>query len=123
MIRLLVEEESITTIKVKGTPSELMRDFRLDLGETETILLAKELGAICGTDDGPAIRACKVMGIPFTSTIALLPLLAERGWVKRDLALELLTKLERFGRYDGRILEEAARRIRDSGSRKEGDRS
>ena len=120
IIRLLVEEQSITTIKVKANPSDLRRDFRLDLGEAETILLAQERGAICGTDDGPAIRACKVLGLPFTSAIALLPLLAERGWVKRDLALELLAKLETFGRYNARILEDAGRKIRATGSSKEG---
>ena len=52
MIRTLVEEKSITMVKAKGNPADLRRDFRLDLGETETIMLAKELGAICGTDGG-----------------------------------------------------------------------
>ena len=94
----------------------LRKDFRLDEGESESIALAREKGAICGTDDGPAIRCLKVLGIPFTSAIAILIAMAETGILKQELALELLSKLERYGRYDPRILEDVARRIRSAGS-------
>lgn len=99
----------------KGNSAEtarLKKDFRLDEGEAETIALAGEKGAIAATDDGPAIRCLKVLGRPFASAIALLVVLVEVGKVTGDLAIELLAKLEKFGRYDPRILEDAARRIR-----------
>ncbi len=53
-----------------------------------------------------------MLGIPFTSAIGLLIAMAEARIVEPALALELLAKLERFGRYDARILEDVARRIR-----------
>lgn len=85
-------------------------------------MLAREKQAICGTDDGPAIRCLKVLGLPFTSAIAILVAIAEAGGMSTELALELLSKLERFGRYDPRILENAAHRIRSAGDEEGGDK-
>ena len=64
-------------------------------------------------------RCLKVLGLPFTSATALLVALVEVGDVTPDLGMELVGKLERFGRYAPRILEDAARRIRAAG---EGER-
>ncbi len=83
-------------------------------------MLARERQAICGTDDGPAIRCLKVLGWPFTSAVAILVAIAETGGMTEELTLELLSKLERFGRYDPRILEDAAHRIRSAGGKKSG---
>ncbi len=41
--------------------------------------------------------------------------------MESTLALELLAKLQRFGRYDARILEDVARRIRAAASSKNGE--
>jgi predicted nucleic acid-binding protein len=112
---MLAEEGLLQRASAKAGKGDLAKDFRLHEGEAETIALAREKGAIAGTDDGPAIRCLKVLGLPFTSAIALLVAMAEAGSIARDLALELLTKLERFGRYDPRILEDVARRIRAAG--------
>jgi predicted nucleic acid-binding protein len=122
LIRMLAEEKLIRRDSAKAGKADLEKDFRLDEGEAETIALARKMGAIAGTDDGPAIRCLKVLGLPFTSAIALLGAMAEAGTVAPDLALELLAKLERFGRYDPRILEDVARRLRAAGGGK-GDRT
>jgi len=95
---------------------KLMRDFNLHAGEAEAVLLAKSRSAVCGTDDGRAIRCCKVLGVKFTTAVSLLVALAEAGEVESALASERLQMLERFGRYDTRILEDAALRIRAVGS-------
>ncbi len=115
IIRKLAEEGLLRRVSPKEGRGKYEKDFRLDPGEAETIALAQEMGAIAGTDDGPAIRCLKVLGLPFTSAIALLLAMAEVGSVAPELAIELLAKLERFGRYDPRILEDAARRIRAAG--------
>ncbi len=115
VIRALVEEGLIRPCSAKGGTGRIRKDFRLDEGESESITIAREKGGVCGTDDGPAIRCCKVLGIPFTSAVALLVVMAESGVLSGDLALELLAKLEKYGRYDPRILEDAARRIRKAG--------
>lgn len=116
LIRKLAEEGLIKRASPKGGKGDLEKDFRLGVGEAETIALAREKGAIAATDDGPAIRCLKVLGLPFTSAIALLVAMAQAGSVAPDLARELLSKLERFGRYDPRILEDVARRIRVAGT-------
>jgi predicted nucleic acid-binding protein len=111
-IAKLVEEGRIRRKAIKEDAYRFMGEFRLAAGEAEAIALAQQKGAICGTDDGPAIRCCKVLGIPFVTAIGFLVALAESGELDTALAMELLTKLERFGRYGARILEDAARRIR-----------
>ena len=93
----------------------LTRDFNLHAGEAEAVLLAQNRSAVCGTDDGRAIRCCKVLGIRFTTAIGLLVALTEARELDRKLASERLGKLERFGRYHSRILEDAALRIRAAG--------
>ena len=120
MIRTLLDEGSIGRVATPSGAAALMRDFRIDRGEAETIEVARETGAICATDDGPAIRCCRALGIPFTSAIGLLAAMTEAGIVERMLALELLAKLQRFGRYDARILEDVARRIRAAPASTEG---
>ena len=70
---------------------------------------------MCGTDDGRAIRCCKVMGVPFTTAVGLLLALTESGDLDPILASELLVTLERYGRYHPRILKDAALRIREAG--------
>ena len=109
-IATLLEEGHIRRMALEEDARGLMREFRLASGEAEAIVLARKEEALCATDDGPAIRCCKVLGIPFTTAIGFLVALSESG----ELAMELLAKLERFGRYHSRILEDAARRIRAS---------
>jgi predicted nucleic acid-binding protein len=117
LVRLLAEEGLLRRAEPKGKKEGPLWRFRLDDGEAATIGLAREKGAVCGTDDGPAIRCLRALGLPFTSAIALLAAMAENGIIAGDLAMELLTRLERFGRYGPRILEDAARRIRAAGER------
>ena len=116
LIRQLLDDGRIRQASPRGKSAKIAKDFRLDRGEAETIVLAQQMGAICGTDDGPAIRCLKVLGLPFTSAMALLVAMAESGRVRGDLAMELLAKLERYGRYGPQILEDAARRIRAAAS-------
>ena len=118
-IARLLEEGYIRQTPLEKQSRKLMREFRLGSGEAEAIVLAREKNALCATDDGPAIRCCKVLGIPFTTAIGFLIALAESGELTSELALELLAKLERFGRYHARILEDASRRIRATAENRE----
>ena len=114
-IATLLETGEIRQHSIEEGLDRLMRDFNLHVGEAEAILLAQSRSAVCGTDDGRAIRCCKVLGIRFTTAIGLLVALTEAGELARALALERLQKLERFGRYHARILEDAALRIQAVG--------
>ncbi|MFQ5790529.1 MAG: hypothetical protein ACE5JI_08655 [Acidobacteriota bacterium] len=111
-IAALLEEGHIGQMALAEDARELMREFRLASDEAEAIVLARKKEALCATDDGPANQCCKVLGIPFTTAIGFLVALSESGELEIELAMELLAKLERFGRYHARILEDAARRIR-----------
>jgi predicted nucleic acid-binding protein len=112
LIRRLAEEGPIREAKSREPTERFQSDFRLHEGETRSILLAQEKDAVCGTDDGPAICCCKVLGLPFVTAIGILIALREAGAVEEAVALELLVKLERFGRYQARIIEDAGDRIR-----------
>jgi predicted nucleic acid-binding protein len=120
MIAALIQERFIKPMPVAEGSQRIGRDFRLGAGETDTIALAQKHGAVCGTDDGPAIRCCRVLGIPFTSAIALLARLAEARAVSPELAAEILDQLARFGRYEPRIIEDIAMRIRHSKDKHKG---
>ena len=89
----------------------LEKDFRLDPGEASSVLLAKELNAVLGTDDGVAIKACKILEIPFVTAIHLLIQAHEDRLIGRQETLVKLEKLQRCGRYDSRILEDAVKLI------------
>jgi predicted nucleic acid-binding protein len=110
-IATLLEEGRIRRGSRKEDASELVHDFGLHAGEAEAIWLARKARAVCGTDDGRAIRCCKVLGVPFTTAVALLVAFTEAGRLGPESASEALSKLERFGRYHSRILEHAALRI------------
>ena len=114
-IAILLEKGEIRRDSIEEGLDSLTRDFNLHAGEAEAVLLAQNRSAVCGTDDGRAIRCCKVLGIRFTTAIGLLVALTEARELDRELASERLGKLERFGRYHSRILEDAALRIRAAG--------
>ncbi len=114
-IAILLENGEIRPDSIEEGLDSLTRDFNLHAGEAEAVLLAQRRSAVCGTDDGRAIRCCKVLGIRFTTAIGLLVALTEARELDRDLASERLGKLEVFGRCHSRILEDAALRIRAAG--------
>lgn len=119
-IARLLETGGIQQDAIKERLDDLMRDFNLHAGEAEAVLLAQRRSAVCGTDDGRAIRCCKVLGVNFTTAVGLLIALTEAGEVDHALASERLHKLAQVGRYHPRILEDAASRIktvRESGDR------
>ena len=93
----------------------LERDFRLDPGEASSILLARELNAILGTDDAVAIKACKILDISFVTAIHFLIRAYEEKVVGRQQALVKLEKLHRYGRYNSRILEDAVQHLQGGG--------
>jgi predicted nucleic acid-binding protein len=112
LIRRMVEEGQMKVMPPAHRAAELAAVFRLGAGETETLALAAEMRGIAAVDDGPAIRAAKALGIPFATAIHFLVRAREAGTLSAPLALELLDKLARYGRYDRRILADAASRLR-----------
>jgi len=112
LIARLLERQRIRVRSVDPKQvKHLEKDFRLDLGEASSVVLAKELDAVLGTDDAVAIKACKILDIPFVTAIHLLIRAYEEKLIGRQQALVKLEKLQRYGRYDSRILEDAVKHL------------
>jgi len=87
-------------------------DFGIETGEAAALVLAKESDQPLGTDDGPAIKAAKIMGVSFFTAIHVLLELYEKGRIDEKVALAKLDALQKVGRYSVQISEDARKRIR-----------
>lgn len=115
LIRSLIKKDNIAIQTVKESPlvEELMKDFNMDRGEASVVVLSKELEAdLIATDDGQLIKAAKIMDIPFVTSITFLIRANEKSVLEEDIALEKLKRLEEFGWYKPRILEDAEEKIK-----------
>ena len=109
-IEKLLEQGTILTKQVGNDAGiqKLMKDFAIDRGETEAILLAHGAGnAIVATDDRNAIRACRMLGLGYITTLSIVISLCEHGALSQPEAILKLEHLQRIGRYSKRIMEEA----------------
>jgi predicted nucleic acid-binding protein len=64
LISTLINEKKIEVKRTKDTSAvkKIQHDFRIDAGEAEALWLAIRLQCPIALDDGPTIKACKVMG-------------------------------------------------------------
>ena len=114
MIEKLIRTNKLKVVGVERSKlsTKLMEDFHIDAGEAEAVALAlKEKGSAVATDDRNAIRACKLLGVEFTTAIAILIRAFEKNLIEADEALIKLRKLESVARYHRTIIEDARRRI------------
>lgn len=112
-IAAAIRQDKIKVIKPKHAHDRkrIEADFGLDSGEAAALILAQEKGVPVGTDDWPAIKAAKIMGIPFLTAVHVLLELHLKGRISRDSALAKLERLGKVGRYNVRILDDARDRI------------
>ena len=90
----------VEPLKERVLFDELRRELGLGTGEAEAIALAVAKGAqLVATDDKKAIDACKLVRIPFTTALAVLVRMYEKGIVGQQEAVLKLSVLEREGRY------------------------
>ncbi len=109
----LIKTKQIKVIKVKDSVllKRLREDFAIAEGEASVLLLARQRQAILATDDGQAIKACKVLGVKFVTAIHFLLSVYYKKRIGREFALVKLERLKNFGRYDVRIISDAIKRI------------
>ena len=114
LISTLIKEKKIEIKKTEATRAvkKMQRDFRIDAGEAEALWLAIRLKCPIAVDDGPTIKACKVMGQRFTTAIHFLLNLAALNRLETPIAIEKLERLSIFGRYSKKIIEDAAKRLK-----------
>jgi predicted nucleic acid-binding protein len=111
----LIKDYKINMLKVrdKRQIKKLMKDFSIDLGEAEVLLLALQEGAnIVATDDRNAIRACKMLKLDFATAVCFLIRSFEKGLIEKNEALLKLQKLQSIGRYSRAIIENATEQIK-----------
>lgn len=90
----------------------LAADFSLGAGEAETIWAAsRQPNALVATDDRLAIRACRALGVPWTSALSIVVVMSERQLLTRDLAHGFLKALSVHGRYSRSVIDDAVRRV------------
>ncbi len=113
IIMELIKTKQIKVIKVKDSVllKRLREDFAIAEGEASVLLLARQRQAILATDDGQAIKACKVLGVKFVTAIHFLLSVYYKKRISRELALVKLERLKNLGRYDVRIISDAIKRI------------
>ena len=114
LIMTLIEEKKIE-VKKSGNPEAIKKiqvDFRIETGEAEALWLAKRLNCPIAVDDGPTIKACKVIGLKFTTAIHFLLNLALQKKLELPMALEKLEKLSTYGRYKKKIIEDTTSRLK-----------
>jgi predicted nucleic acid-binding protein len=114
MIEEMIRSGKILVSKSVGTDrrKRVQADFGLEAGEAAALVLAKESDQALGTDDGPAIKAAKIMRIPFFTAVHVLLELHEKGRINGKAALAKLDTLQKVGRYSAQILEDARKRIK-----------
>src|SRR3972149_1398143 len=101
LISALINERKIEIKRTKDIRAveKIQHDFRIDAGEAEALWLAIRLQCPIAVDDGPTIKACKVMGQRFTTAIHFLLNLAVLNRLEPPIAIEKLERLSVFGRY------------------------
>lgn len=114
LIKMLVDDGAITVVKKTNRKdvAKLCRDFKTHFGEAEAIALALTKKRPVATDDLLAIKACKILNIPFVTAMHFLIRFAEKGEIDRIAALYYFEKLSSYARYDQRILDDAFTRIK-----------
>jgi predicted nucleic acid-binding protein len=114
LIQKRIDEKKIKTVKVHNIKlcEKLMQDFSIAKGEAEALVLSLEKKtALFAVDDKNAIKASKILKIPFTTAISILVRLVEKGVVDISRASEILERLAAYGRYKNTTIREAKERL------------
>jgi predicted nucleic acid-binding protein len=99
---------AVQVVRQRKLYEKLRRDFTLGPGEAAAIALAQgAAGAVVATDDRLAIQACKLLKIPFTTALAVLVRMREKGLLTTAEATLKLEMLARYGRYKRGMIEAA----------------
>ena len=91
----------------KDKMNQFLKDFPLGSGEAAALIIAKEKGSVLATDDGLAIKVCKIFGVKFATAIHFL---IEAG-LDKPMAGAKLKMLKKYGRYSADIIKDAEERI------------
>lgn len=111
--KLIIQQINEGNIIVDKNPNKdemkhILKDFPLGRGEAAALIIAKEKNSLLATDDGLAIKVCKIFGVKFITAIHFLI----GAGLDKSLATAKLKLLEKYGRYSEEIIKDAEERIR-----------
>ncbi len=114
LIHRLVNEKKIHVVREeqKALAETIGKDFALGKGEASAVILAKTGGLLLGVDDKQGIRACKVLGVQFTTTLAVIMRFYEKGILNADQTIAKIEKLRTYGWYQAGLLEKVLKEIK-----------
>jgi uncharacterized protein len=102
----------IVAVRSRRLVAKLQTDFNLGKGEAEAIALALvEKAQLLGIDDKSGINACKLLGIAFTTALAILIRSRQKGLLELPEALGKLAALAQYGRYKNSLIEDARQHL------------
>lgn len=115
LISILIQEGKIYVQEAVDAKAvkKLQNDFRIAKAEAEALWLSRKYQHPIAIDDGPGIKASKVLGLRFLTAIHVLLNLASHERLSSEFAQEKLSKLARMGRYNTRIIEDAMNRLKE----------
>ncbi|MBI2660746.1 hypothetical protein HYX09_00590 [Candidatus Woesearchaeota archaeon] len=113
LIKKRVEEGKIEVREITDNQTEkIMNDFKVNIGEAEAMALALDnKGSLLATDDKNAINACKLLNIPFTTSIGILIRAKGKNLLTKEEALAKLEQLSKYGRYKKDIISDAKSKL------------
>ena len=110
--RIRVRRIRVRKVRKMKAIQKLMADFQLGRGEAEALVLAQtERAELVASDDRNAIRACKLLRLPFTTAMAFLLRAAAKGLMTPEAVRASFRRLATFGRYKAAIVEDVERRL------------
>ncbi len=113
LISALIGNRKIEVVTAnKESAATLCRDFRIHTGEAESLAIALRRKLPLAVDDLPTIKACKILNVKFATAIHFLINIAEEGRIGKEMAIVKLEKLSLYGRYNKRIIDDAAKRLK-----------
>lgn len=114
MERLIVATASFKSLELFLCDGPLIGRNGSGFDGGEQVCAQQQHGSLA-TVDGPAMKACKILGMPFVTAINLLVHAVQKKWIPKDLSLVKLETLNRAGRYEIRIAQDARERMKAIG--------
>ena len=112
LIIRLIDENKINVAKANQSEvNKIIEDFSTEVGESEAIEIASRKKCALATDDWPSMRVCKILDIKFLTAIHFLINFYEKKLLEKNVALEKLRSLQKYGRYSYDIIKDAKNRI------------
>ena len=117
MIARMIKEGAIRVSDTVASADvkTIQKQFKLAEGGAAALWMAKNKQCVLGIDDGPGIRAAKILGVLFVTAIQVLVGFFEIGHLDKPSALAKLDSLAIWGRYSAQLVGDARLKINKGG--------